>query len=899
MIQQTDARTNTLKFFYTDPLGRLTTKLIYNSANALVGSVTNIYDASDDPGYTVFPGQLYKVVDLQGYQRSSYDVRGRVLKSGRFLKANSMEYVTQATYDDADRVQTLTYPGNAATIQYTYDTGDNLSQVKSTAGTGTNEIFYTPQGFNALGQLTGYTNGNGVITAYAYYANSKRLTNFTTSFHGTNYQNLNYTYDKVYDVASINDGVYSGSASASISNVAYDDFYRITSISSTARGTKTYGYNAIGNILTNQDFGSGSYTYGAKPHAVTSANGVSYGYDACGNMTTRGAQTLSYDSENQLALVTSTNDSVAFGYDDSGERLWRAGTNNYTVWIGGIYEINNGKVLCHVLAGGQLIATFEPQCNAGLSQVFGEQNWFIASNKIESVLNWPFQQGRASWTFFAGMWAAILGVGLAAGRRISLKRYELRKALRPTSLWRSAVTVTIISAFLWASVGNAEAAPIYSPIFYYYHTDHLDSTNVMTDRSGNVVQHYEYATFGQTSYQNNTSAFPLSNRYTGQTDDDETGLYYYGARYYDPQLGRFIQPDTNVQSPDNPQTLNRYAYCGNNPLNYTDPSGNFSFVTGLIGAAVGAIVGGVWAAVTHHSILRGVLGGALAGFLVGCGISAGGADFASFAGISSAEGAAAGGAVGGAAGGAADASINGGNILESALIGGFAGAIAGSLDPYTTDGQYYSNDFTMAAHAPLSDPSFLDDVSNSLSNIELTPGQASALGGAATAASTASTNGSISAPNTVVSFIPVIGSAWESVHDFSTGHWIMGTAYAAMAVLDVTGVGEVGDLALKGALKIAETHAVYEGVGEAGRYIGITSRSPGVRWGEHRAAIGSGRESLNYQVVPGAENLTKLQARIWEQKLINANGGIRGGRLLNQRNSISPKYWQQHGIPPP
>jgi uncharacterized protein RhaS with RHS repeats len=51
-------------------------------------------------------------------------------------------------------------------------------------------------------------------------------------------------------------------------------------------------------------------------------------------------------------------------------------------------------------------------------------------------------------------------------------------------------------------------------------------------------------------------------------------LYYYGARYYDPQIGRFISPDTIVPDPANPQTLNRYSYCLNNPLKYTDPSGN-------------------------------------------------------------------------------------------------------------------------------------------------------------------------------------------------------------------------------------------------------------------------------------------------------------------------------------
>jgi RHS repeat-associated protein len=58
--------------------------------------------------------------------------------------------------------------------------------------------------------------------------------------------------------------------------------------------------------------------------------------------------------------------------------------------------------------------------------------------------------------------------------------------------------------------------------------------------------------------------------------DDETGLFYfYQSRYYDPELGRFTQPDTIVPDPDDPQALNRYTYVNNNPLNLVDPTGHF------------------------------------------------------------------------------------------------------------------------------------------------------------------------------------------------------------------------------------------------------------------------------------------------------------------------------------
>lgn len=68
--------------------------------------------------------------------------------------------------------------------------------------------------------------------------------------------------------------------------------------------------------------------------------------------------------------------------------------------------------------------------------------------------------------------------------------------------------------------------------------------------------------------------------FTGQRLDS-TGLYYYGARYYDPAIGRFISPDPVVQDFTNPQTLNRYSYVLNNPLKYTDPSGNYIEIEGI------------------------------------------------------------------------------------------------------------------------------------------------------------------------------------------------------------------------------------------------------------------------------------------------------------------------------
>ena len=78
--------------------------------------------------------------------------------------------------------------------------------------------------------------------------------------------------------------------------------------------------------------------------------------------------------------------------------------------------------------------------------------------------------------------------------------------------------------------------------------------------------------------------------------------------------------------------------------------------------------------------------------------------------------------------------------------------------------------------------------------------------------------------------------------------------------------------------------------------MGITERDPIVRFAEHLNS-GTARATLKYSVVSGAQNLTRIQARVWEQTLINTYGlGKNGGLLFNSINSISPKYWSQYGI---
>ncbi len=199
---------------------------------------------------------------------------------------------------------------------------------------------------------------------------------------------------------------------------------------------------------------------------------------------------------------------------------------------------------------------------------------------------------------------------------------------------------------------------------YYYHSDHLGSSSVITDASGQQVSHYEYTPYGTTATIEGTDT--AKHKFTGK-ELDSTGLYFYGARYYDPEIGRFISADTIVQAPYDPQSLNRYSYCRNNPINYVDPSGHFFWFV-IAAIAISATIGGVSAAINGGSIGMGIFMGALGGVLVGAGGVAASALWGpawAFVGAS----------VGGAASGAANAAVFGGNIGYGALTGAIGAGV--------------------------------------------------------------------------------------------------------------------------------------------------------------------------------------------------------------------------------
>jgi RHS repeat-associated protein len=192
---------------------------------------------------------------------------------------------------------------------------------------------------------------------------------------------------------------------------------------------------------------------------------------------------------------------------------------------------------------------------------------------------------------------------------------------RPRSLVALGTACALFS-FTTAGCGHGgEQPPAAAAI--YYHGDHLGGVALQTDASGAVAAEVAYDPYGA---QLAGSTEPYS--FTGKEYDADTGLYDFGARAYDPALGRFLSPDpTTLADPElgvaDPQLLNPYSYARNAPTGHVDPEGKLPHI--LVGALAGAAIGGgiylAKAAITGGFSWRG-LGGAVAGGAVAGAVAA-------------------------------------------------------------------------------------------------------------------------------------------------------------------------------------------------------------------------------------------------------------------------------------
>jgi RHS repeat-associated protein len=301
---------------------------------------------------------------------------------------------------------------------------------------------------------------------------------------------------------------------------------------------------------------------------VTSANqqNLSYTYDAVGNVTSitdslgTASRNFQYDDLNRLSYAQGT-----FGVNQAIKTCDVAvNTLNYNA-IGNITN-KCGLSYTYATPSGLRPSAVTQTTGTGGKTYNYDSNGNMSARGTQTLI-WDIDNRVASVSISGGGTTAMeydytgMRIKKNAPAGITLfpfKGYEIDPNGVATKFIR---------------VGNETLASKRGANKYFYHNDHLGGVHVITDSAGNQVQLTEYDPWGVVSKQ--VGNIDPTHRFTGQELDPETGFHYYGGRYYDQDISRFVSPDPYVQEPDNPQNLNRYSYVLNNPQSLVDPSGHF------------------------------------------------------------------------------------------------------------------------------------------------------------------------------------------------------------------------------------------------------------------------------------------------------------------------------------
>lgn len=497
----------------------------------------------------------------------TYDILGRITTENKTIAGTS--YATTSTYDLRGQPISITYP-DSTTVTYGYDSASLLDTVNLGSTPIVTSLTYAPTGSYAT-----IAYGSGAVTTNTYdTARGYRLATRVTTTGSTNLQNLAYTYDAVSNITRIVDT--STTQSAKTTDYTYDDLDRLTSATVTNASdsnnyTQTYTYDAIGNMTNRSDVGAYAYA-GAHPHAVTSisppilggAGGGSYTYDANGNLVTNTTWTHTYNYQDRLTSSTDGAQTINYTYDNTGIRVTKENitTGKQSSYVSKYYEILNGEIQRHIYAGDLKVAT--------LTDTIEYPACVLPTVPLDPETQQPIPQ---TWTptescLFTGALTSVpdVTVNLPSGA-VTLPQEN--------------------NQILIKLAGDARTRLI------YHHADHLTGASVETDDTGTAIEVTDYYPYGSERLNSKVGRYNTPHKFTGKELDTDTGLYDYGARYYDPVLSRFLSIDPWSGNLEDPQSLNKYSYTKNNPVKYVDPTGKNPLLAAM---AVGAVGGAVWGA---------------------------------------------------------------------------------------------------------------------------------------------------------------------------------------------------------------------------------------------------------------------------------------------------------------
>jgi RHS repeat-associated protein len=563
----------------TDPLGH-ETKRKYDAAgnlevltNANGHATTYVYDEANQPTEVkAANGNTAKTTyDSMGEVKSKTDGRGKTTKYERNLLGQVTEVIdplerkTTKKYDDAGRLEELK-DAKGRTTTYTYDPGDRLEEVDYSEG-GTADVSYeydkdgnvtemedgtgtSEYAYDILGRLSEVENGNEEIVKYEY-----DLANQITKITYPNAKAVSRVFDKAGRLEKVTDWL------GKETKFAYnrDSLLKTTTFPSASENKDEYEYNKAGE-LTKTTMKKGAETLASISYArdnlglVKSATqtglpgaekpeyeydererlkkgaGTSFEYDAANNPTKLGETTLKYDAASQLEEAGSTE----YAFNEVGQRTEADPASGPTTTYG--YDQAGNLISVDRSAEGEVA-------------------------KIEDDY-------------------AYDGTGLRASQTISGSKAQLAWDVSgelPLLLYDGA------SYYLYGPDG-LPFEQISSETATYLHHDHLGSTRLITNASGEAKGKYTYSPYGAVLEHSGTATTQLG--FGGQYRHQSTGLIYLRARVYDPVTAQFLSVDPLLA-----QTGEAYGYAGGDPVNRGDPSGmqstpNFHFQPYVMGMAI-------------------------------------------------------------------------------------------------------------------------------------------------------------------------------------------------------------------------------------------------------------------------------------------------------------------------
>ena len=852
--------------------GRTTTKTYDAWGNVTasqdpISSVSYSYHSNGQPSAVTSEGATVSITyDTAGNQTSladpdagtttySYDALHRIIS-----QTDARGYETSFVYDGASRLTSKTIDGTATT--YTYSAG-RLSQ-EQTAG---RTVSYTYDNQGRLSQETRTMNGESPITFGYHYDNHGRLS-------GKDYpQGVSVSY--VYDDHYSGQHIATQMGTRCLRLLSKDNGLQATS---ELGGTLAFGFkdailpenlnlNPIlpqGEPYPDYPVGPGDtvsidpvepYPFKEEEPPVYYTTGtdmtVASVYDSRGylmridmqrndNVVHRMTYSFEGNTGNLLSRSGMCSLSEAFAYDDL-DRLTGVTTGGTTRSVG--YHAN-GNISSKTGLGSFYYGSSHPHAVTGVGSqgsipTASQAATYTPFGKIETLsengytMIFTYGPDEQRWKTVLQHNGATVRTTLYAG---DYERITENGTTRHIYYLDDGVIYVLES-------GDTEGE------FYYIYTDHIGSITRIYNETGTTVFSAEYDAWGNQTLHQTNGGFTFHRGYTGHEMLPEFGLINMNGRLYDPILGRFLSPDNYVQMPDFSQSFNRYSYCLNNPLKYTDPSGEFWW---LAAAMFGGVIN---VAMNIDNIDNGW-------------------DFLGYFGVGAAAG-----AFGGAVGNA---------VARTIGIGGFAGGAISGLAGGLSSG------FVLGGGNSLVTSGSFEGFFQSAVTGALIGGVTGAVIGGVVGGYSAYKQGNnfwtgkpIDMPNWGQEVYTKDGAGDRNYMELSYDEFKPDPEKVVNEVMhsSQTPLGE-------------GTNSVYLGYDKAGnvKYVGITERTPELRFTEHLNS-GTERAFLHYKTIENARGLSRIQARIIEQRLINIYGMQKyNGALYNKINSIAPRYWNRYGI---